>query len=231
MASENSQQRVAWPVAFGLAPLKGSRSLGQVLDFSRENPVNINLSFEQKTSRLEYVQSIYIDNSLNPATITAVMKTTGQSISIPAGWQGYFPVLASVDEPKISFSTTGTPLVPVFFLSFPLPLAIWPASTLANAVTITGNPATDGSTTITAGGTAQNLFAGVTPANGFAVYNPNSSDDLWVSDSTTAAPNGVGSIRVAANGGGYESPNNYKPIGAISVYGPTTGDAVTARRW
>jgi hypothetical protein len=91
--------------------------------------------------------------------------------------------------------------------------------------------AVDGSTAITTGGTAQALFNGTIPANGFAIYNPDSSNDLWVSDSTTAAANGQGSIRVVANGGGYETPQNYRPLGAVSIIGAVTGQKITARRW
>lgn len=94
-----------------------------------------------------------------------------------------------------------------------------------------GNTASDGSTTITTGNTAQNLFGGAIPANGFAVYNPDPSNDLWISDSTTAAANGTGSIRVAANGGGYETPPEYQPIGVVSIVGASTGQKITARRW
>ena len=91
--------------------------------------------------------------------------------------------------------------------------------------------AADGSTTVTAGGTAQNLFGGTPPVNGFAIYNPDPVNDLWVSDSATASANGAGSIRVAANGGGYETPPAYKPVGAISIVGASTGQKITAKRW
>ena len=89
----------------------------------------------------------------------------------------------------------------------------------------------DGSASITTGGTAQNLFGSATPANGFAIYNPNSTNDLWVSDSTTASANGQGSLRVPANGGSYETPPGYKPMGAISIVGAVTSQKITARRW
>jgi hypothetical protein len=89
----------------------------------------------------------------------------------------------------------------------------------------------DGSATITAGGTAQNLFSAATPANGFEIGNPDASEDLWVSDSTTAAANGTGSYRVAANGGTYTTPTGYKPVGAVSIVGATTGHKITARKW
>lgn len=92
-------------------------------------------------------------------------------------------------------------------------------------------PGFDGSTTIVAGGTAQPLFAGVTPPNGFEICNPDPSEDLWVSDSAAAAANGTGSFRVAANGGTYTTPSGYRPIGAVSIVGATTGHKITARRW
>ena len=91
--------------------------------------------------------------------------------------------------------------------------------------------AVDGSTTITAGGTAQTLFSSIVPVNGFAIYNPDPVNDLWVSDSTTALANGTGSVRVPANGGWYETPKGYSSVGAVSIVGAVTGQKITARRW
>lgn len=92
--------------------------------------------------------------------------------------------------------------------------------------------AIDGSGAITAGGTAQQLFAGAVPASGYAVYNPDPSNDLWINDSGGAAtPGAAGSIRVAANGGGYETPAGMRPATAVSIIGAVTGQKFTARRW
>lgn len=96
---------------------------------------------------------------------------------------------------------------------------------------VTGATGSDASTTVTTGGTAQNLFSNATPSNGFAVYNPDPTEDLWISMSTTASANGTGCIRVAANGGGYETPPNMKPFHAISLLGATTGHKFTAVNW
>ena len=90
--------------------------------------------------------------------------------------------------------------------------------------------AVDGSTTITAGGTAQTLFSGNTPANGWAVFNSDNAEALWVSDTTTAAANGTGSIYVPPLGG-YETAKGYRPIGPVSIIGATTGHKFTARSW
>jgi hypothetical protein len=89
--------------------------------------------------------------------------------------------------------------------------------------------ASDGSGTLATGGSAQTLFGGIVPANGFLVQN-NSSAALWISDVGVAAAGG-GSIQLAANGGIFATPSGYKPAGAVSLYGATTGQAFAARRW
>ena len=89
--------------------------------------------------------------------------------------------------------------------------------------------ASDGSSSVAAGGSAQLLFGGVVPANGFLVQN-NSSAALWVCDVGTASAGGA-SVQIAADGGMYATPSGYRPGGAVSLFGGTTGQAFAARRW
>ncbi len=91
-----------------------------------------------------------------------------------------------------------------------------------------GSLASDGSGTVSAGGTAQTLFGGIVPINGWLVAN-NSSASLYVSDVGTATSGGA-SIPVAP-GGVFATPSGYKPAGAVSLYGSATGQAYAARRW
>lgn len=92
-------------------------------------------------------------------------------------------------------------------------------------------PSTDGSSTITLGGTAQTLFTA--PAHGYEVVNPDASEDLWICDNgSNASANGTGCIRVAPNGGSYYTPINMAPLAhAVSIVGATTGHKFTARYW
>jgi hypothetical protein len=92
-----------------------------------------------------------------------------------------------------------------------------------------GAAASDGSDTVATGGSPQILFGGTVPANGFLVQN-NSSAALWVCD-TGIASDGGASIQLAANGGVFATPSGYKPAGAVSLYGGTTGQVFAARRW
>jgi hypothetical protein len=92
-----------------------------------------------------------------------------------------------------------------------------------------GAVASDGSGTLATGGSAQALFGGIVPANGYVLQN-NSAAALWISDVGTASAGGA-SIQLAANGGIFATPSGYKPAGAVSLFGATTGQAFAARRW
>jgi hypothetical protein len=107
-------------------------------------------------------------------------------------------------------------------------MPVGPATPLP-VINVAGAAASDGSGTVATGGSAQTLFGGIAPANGFLVQN-NSSAVLWVSDAGTAAADGA-SIQVLANGGIFATPSGYKPAGAVSLFGATTGQAFAARRW
>lgn len=96
-------------------------------------------------------------------------------------------------------------------------------------INTTGTSASDGSGAVAAGGSAQTLFGGAVPANGFLVQN-NSTAALWVSDAGSASAGGA-SIQIAANGGLFATPSGYKPAGAVSLFGGTTGQVFAARRW
>ena len=96
-------------------------------------------------------------------------------------------------------------------------------------INVAATAANDGSGTVATGGSAQTVFGGVVPQNGFLVQN-NSSGALWISDVGVASAGGA-SIQLPANGGIFATPSGYKPAGAVSLYGATTGQAFAARRW
>lgn len=137
-------------------------------------------------------------------------NTTTQSISTQVDVAGN---LVPMHTPAAIAGGIATPVGP----TAPLPV-----------VNAAGNAAIDGSGTVVTGGTAQTLFAGVVPATGYLVAN-NSSATLYVSDVGTASAGGA-SIPIAA-GALFMTSSGYKPAGAVSLYGSTTGQAFAARRW
>lgn len=96
------------------------------------------------------------------------------------------------------------------------------------AVTTAAGTLADRSGTITAGGTAQQLMASNASRKGFSVQNV-SSGDLWVRETGTAAA-AQPSLKLAP-GAYFETPAGYGSVGAVSVFGATTGQAFCAREW
>lgn len=121
--------------------------------------------------------------------------------------------LVPVHAPAAILGGVATPVGP----TAPLPV-----------INTAGSAAIDGSATVAAGGTAQTLFGGVVPVDGYLVAN-NSSGPVYVSDVGTATAGGA-SIPIAA-GTIFMTPSGYKPAGPVSLYGATTGQAFAARRW
>lgn len=117
--------RAAWEVAFGNEPAKGSRVMRIPVDFSLENPAIIDLQIELLNHIIEFVQCAYIDNSANPNSLTIVSQATQQSITVPAGFQGYLPVLCTMDNPTLTCTTVGTPAILLYLCSFPCPADSW----------------------------------------------------------------------------------------------------------
>jgi hypothetical protein len=56
-----------------------------------------------------------------------------------------------------------------------------------------------------------------------------SDTDMWLCD-TGAASAGAGSMVLHA-GNMWVTPPGYRPAALVSLYGPTTGKAFTAKRW
>lgn len=116
--------------------------------------------------------------------------------------------------------------------------ATWTGSGIASAIAAlksiairngVGASVQSGSGTISVGSSAQNLFAGQIPVNGYLVQN-NSSGLLYINDLGTASASGT-SIQLAANGGTFITPPGYGPPGVVSIFGATSGQAFAARRW
>lgn len=115
----------------GLAPRKGPKALRFDCDLSIYNSTLANgaqiIDLEDPISKdkIEFVQSVYIDNSLNAAPLILTCGITNQSIQCPANAQGYFSVLAPNPAKFTAASTTTNLVIPIFFLNFPVAALVW----------------------------------------------------------------------------------------------------------
>lgn len=84
--------------------------------------------------------------------------------------------------------------------------------------------------TITTGGTAQSLFSGATPTNGYEIINVSLTELLYFREAGTAVVAGATSVPIAA-GSAYITPRGYKPSGLVSVIAATTAHPLIGRSY
>jgi len=226
MSTSITGNHIPVETSVGLAPAHGQVQITQSVTLVSGTSQLLNFVESLNKSKIDFIQTIYADNSQNSSPLVVVCNLTQQTLTWPPFSQGYIGCMVPREASFFTVTSSNSVTVNMHFMAMMVPYAIWYPAGNSGAAT---GVSFDGSTTITAGGTAQNLFGGVTP-NKYGIYNPHATQDLWVSDSTTAAPNAAGSIRVPANGGWYETPSWYVPLGAVSIYGAVTGQPVTARR-
>ena len=228
MALKISGVAAAFRVFIGLAPHELPLAISRSYDFSASTSYVEDLSGAQENGQIEWVQAVYVDNSLNGSPVSLFFASTQQTITLAPYQQSYIPVL-SMNPPKVVVSSSGGITVNVSYLNFAVPADTWDSQ--IKPIQVQGNSGVDGSSTITTGGTAQNLFGGTIPTNGFFVTNPDPTNDIWINLNSTALANGSGSIRVGANGGYFATEPYLKPFHAISIVGAVTGQKFTAVRW
>lgn len=85
----------------------------------------------------------------------------------------------------------------------------------------------DGSTTITAGGTSQVVFA-ANPGRRYLEIQ-NVSDETMYINFGAAASASASSFMIAANGGAYINASNYCPKGTVTIISATTGKRFVAK--
>lgn len=173
----------------------GRVAINVAIDFALGASFKLDLSQIQSQGSIDSVQTLYIDNRANTVNLTAVFGLTNQRIDIPGGAQGYIPVLEG-NPPVMVFSVaSGTPVVNVQCLNFFVPPYLWFTAglpivdlTLAaviqnGAVNVNANPntvvnPTDGSGTITAGGTRQPLFVANPTRKRWLLSNPSTATEV-----------------------------------------------------
>lgn len=101
----------------------------------------------------------------------------------------------------------------------------------AGSATPVSVQAASGSTTITSGGTAQQLFAAGEIVNGARLANPtDATENLWFDDTGAAAVTTDGGTAMFIAPGGFYQWDD-PPSGAVSVNAATTGHKFQAAKW
>lgn len=244
-----------FPVTNIVIPGEGPRVLACALNFTDTNSIDVFTLLSVYMGQISYIQGAYVDNSDNPAQLTLVVKTTQQSITIPAYGQGYYPILFAA-TPDLTVSTTQAAIsVKLHFYNVPIQAQQWltndaapagaggltDAQLRASPVPVSG-PLTDTQLRATPlpapiggawtdrsianlTGASQSLMAANANRRHLLIQNV-AANNMGVNLAGGAAAIGVaGTITITP--GGYLEIFDYPPVGAITIIG-TANDDVTA---
>jgi len=109
-------------------PSQGAKALPLVLDFSGgATEIDSDTFFEQSQGLIEFIQSVFIDNSGNGDTFTLTTILAGVAVSIIAQpfTQGYYPVMVDTGTARIAAKTVGGVKVTVALLNVAMPYFVW----------------------------------------------------------------------------------------------------------
>lgn len=144
------------------------------------------LNKELSQEIIDNVQSVYVDNGLNSRAVTISITGSNQTIVIPAGAQGAFP-LASSDKQNFTVSTSGQGIVNLWFVNVKLDTAIWGGT--SNGLASDASAAFSGS---------DQTVAPLRPNRLGVIISNQSANPMAVNFSAAAVIGGPGSINLAA---------------------------------
>lgn len=206
-------------------PTEGPKAIPQTLDFTLANTIVVDFTLAMSQGKITAIQTLWLDNSANEQPVQITVEGTAQVITFPAGAQGTIPIIAA-NRPKFTCVSLGNAALQSVWLNVPMPAALWfPAQ---GAAQIASKAAV---TSITAGGTAQNVWTpGSVPSGGAVIINPvGASESLFVdivqaATDVSPAVNGT-SVELTA-GSDFIIPAGFQ--GNVSVNAASTAHAFIA---
>ncbi len=210
----------------GAIPKEGPKAIAQNLDWTTQSAYVFDMVLVAQLGKLSGIQAAFIDNTNNDKPVSVLSSITNQTVTIAAGYQGYFPLLVS-PQVKVTFSSTGTKSTPIQLLNFPIAASIWPGSVAAgtNTTPLAVVTIVDASGSIAVGGVAQ-VANGADPTRIlYRLQNIDGAEDLWYTDDgSVPTVGGQGSFLVTA--GGFAQGNSQQ---AITVIATTAGHKYTLK--
>jgi len=101
------------------------------IDFSIQTVFDVDLSTIQQNNTIDFVQTLYIDNSGGTAPIIIYCPASQQTVNCPPLSQGYFPFLCPQPVKFLVSSSGGYQKTQVVCLNFPVQPGVWAASAAA----------------------------------------------------------------------------------------------------
>ncbi|MGH3273584.1 MAG: DUF1859 domain-containing protein [Streptosporangiaceae bacterium] len=112
--------QVAFNVFNGCPPIEGPRCIPVTITLNN-NSAEIDFFTQFQRKDITQIQSVFVDNSENTEIFQLTNQAVNQTIDVPAGSQGYYPILAP-NPPKFLAATKGAATIQLQFLNFSIGL-------------------------------------------------------------------------------------------------------------
>ncbi|HEX2999854.1 MAG TPA: DUF1859 domain-containing protein [Armatimonadota bacterium] len=108
-------------------PVAGSMGISETLDFTAQTVLAIDLTAEYLDGKLDFIQSVFIDNADNSANCDLIFSggPIPQRIRALPFSQGWYPVSWPIGAARLAATSQGGIKVNVIFANFAMPYDTW----------------------------------------------------------------------------------------------------------
>jgi hypothetical protein len=112
------------PVFNAAVPKEGPKAIPLVLDFTAVQTIQVDLTQQQQSARISFLQGAFIDNSQNMSPLSIQSGQSQQVVTIPPQSQAFMPLLLP-NPPIFNAATLGSAKVTIIVLNVPMDIAVW----------------------------------------------------------------------------------------------------------
>ena len=183
-----------------------TKSVDYIAQLASASLDTFDLTNLEMTGQIDNIQSMFVDNSANSASVSATFSLSNQKVVIPPYSQGWIPIIAPKPA-KVAFASTGGVNVPFFFVNVPMPAEVW--STLQS----TGS---GGGIVLASGGTVLGSITELSVSGGGVVVTSSGSVGSLVISGGGSGSGGGGFI-VASGGTSVGSASTLDIDGGLTI--------------
>jgi hypothetical protein len=106
-------------------PFQGSAAIAMVLDFTATSSVAVDLAQDMEVGKLDFIQTVYVDNADNSAAIDLIFGGVPGSgtfrIRVQGQYQGWFPIFIPKGPVRMIAQSNSGAKIAVFFANIAMP--------------------------------------------------------------------------------------------------------------
>lgn len=183
----------------GALPCEGTKIFPFTLNFNLANAYQVDLTQQFMNREFSTLQTVWIDNSINPQPLQIVCSVSGQVITAPPLSQGFYTMLQPSPW-RFVVQTSGVLIMQIILLNFYIPPTVWDIQVVSagglpqidipaidaiisggglnvNSIPFTVTGLVDGSSTITVGGTTQSALVANAGRKYVSLSNPDTATE------------------------------------------------------